>query len=255
MNQMPSIEESAEKAPAPTSPLRIAVLINDFAIQIEESFMRAINKACSSVSDSSTPFIDFFNPAKSQNHPEPAEYDLIVLSGGMVAPMGKDEWLLKLQEYIRKTVEHHPEQKILGLGWGHQVICVAFGGKVARLDEAEIGVRQMNLTAQGSRIFPFAIPKSRKIYIHEFHTREIRIPGHGFIPLAWGNKAFRNRANTILTLQGHPELDADSAKAVLDATIAPLELEEAQKAKFRKWMKREHDNMKVWESILAWVKE
>jgi len=105
--------------------------------------------------------------------------------------MGSDPWVLKLQEYLRRTVKEFPKQKIVGICWGHQTICVAFGGTVRKMAAAEIGVTPIQLTDDGLKMFPIA--NGRQMRIHEFHAREIAFPAKGFRPLCTRKPIFLER--------------------------------------------------------------
>ena len=117
-------------------PLKVAVLINTFegpyTSKVQNSFTTSILDACPGSS------IDFFDPIQAQIYPDAKDYDLIVLSGGTADPMGSDPWVLKLQEWIRKTVDQYPQQKMMGVCWGHQTLCVTFGGVVGGMGAAEV---------------------------------------------------------------------------------------------------------------------
>jgi GMP synthase-like glutamine amidotransferase len=238
----------------PTPPLKIAILVIGFPNEVEPSFVSAIMNASSTIPNSSPLVFTFFDPVFAQDLPDvwPLEYDLIVLGGGTPDPMDNDPWVLKVKEFIYLTFEYSPKQKIVGIGWGHQAICVTFGGAVENMEAAETGVRLMNLTPKGKKMFPFA--ECGEVFIHEFHRCEITVPAKEFTELACRNKAFLSHKNTILTFQGHPELDADSAKTLLAWNPAYVEGED-QKARVEKYMEREHDGVQLWERILKWVKE
>jgi len=176
--------------------------------------------------------------------------------------MGKDEWVLKLQEYIQKTVKDFPKQKIVGVCWGHQSICVALGGEVGDMETAEIGVTAITLTEEGKKMFPFAERRSHldmlekdKIQIHEFHKREIKKGPPGFTPLAEENQAFINEANTIMTFQGHPEFNEKLGLQMLGSVPTYMGVDQKQKEESAEKMGRLHDGVEIWSRILAWVKE
>jgi len=237
--------------------LKIAVLINGFegpnSPATRASFVSAITAASALIRSLATPTIDFFDPVVAQVHPDPSKYDLIVLSGGTADPMGADPWVLKLQEFLRTTINDHPKQKIAGICWGHQTICVALGGIVGSIDAAEIGVTRIALTKAGSKMFPFA--ECGCIQIHEFHRREIKVPAKGFMPLAEGNQAFLSELNTILTFQGHPEMNTTLAKSCLASVPTYMGVEEGQKELLIQNMESGHDGVHIWERILTWVSE
>jgi GMP synthase-like glutamine amidotransferase len=238
--------------------LKVAVLMNGFTSpntpMIRDSFTSALAAAASSIESLSTPAVDFYDPIIAQAHPDPNTYDLIVLSGGTADPMGSDPWVLKLRTYIRNTVADYPKQKIVGICWGHQTTSVTFGGIVSSMDGPEIGVHQITLTPEGKKMFPFAAEKG-KLNIHEFHRRDIKSVSDGFVALAEGNQSFVNKANTIITFQGHPELNAELARDFVETTPAYMGLSEEKKAGLVAKAGVEHDGVKIWERVLRWVGE
>ncbi|KAG4440183.1 hypothetical protein IFR05_004328 [Cadophora sp. M221] len=236
-----------------TPPLKIAVLLNGLAspntASIKASFEIAITSASSLNSDPAPPTIDFYDPIVAQIHPDATKYDLIVLSGGTADPMGNDPWVLKLQNYLQTTVQDFPKQKIVGICWGHQTTCVTFGGSVGSMESAaEIGVTRIPLTNEGRKMFPFASDGS--VQLHEFHAREIKMPAKGFVALAGGNQAFLSEENTIITFQGHPELNEDLARSLLAHAPAYMGVDGERKETLVKKVGMEHDGVKIWARIL-----
>jgi GMP synthase-like glutamine amidotransferase len=245
---------------SPNEPLKIAILCNGYespkSSAERASFVSAITAASSFQSISSSPShptIDFFDPIVAQEYPKPEDYDLIVLSGGTADPMGQDPWVLKMQNFLRTTVSEHPKQKLVAICWGHQTMCVSFGGKVASMDSAEIGVVQLNLTAEGKKMYPFAT--EGKIHMHEYHRREIKVPAKGFVPLAEGYQSFMNEAKTILTFQGHPEMNQGLAETNLRDAPSYMGVDDAKREVVAKTIERSHDGVLIWKRILEWVKE
>ena len=240
------------------TPFRIAVLLNGLASPntagIKASFETAIASASSLNSDASPPTITFYDPIIAQIHPDPSKYDLIVLSGGTADPMGSDPWVLKLQNYLRTTVKDFPKQKIVGICWGHQTTCISFGGSVASMEgAAEIGVTKISLTAEGKKMFPFA--SEGALQLHEFHAREVKTPAKGFVALAEGKQSFLNDENTILTFQGHPELNTDLARTLLANSPAYMGIDGERKEALVEKVGMDHDGVKIWSRILKWVRE
>jgi GMP synthase-like glutamine amidotransferase len=119
-----------------SAPFKAAVLINSISA-LDPAFRAAFQERISSACPGAQ--VDFFDPIEAQIYPEPAQYDLIVLSGGTADVMAKDiPWVLKMQDFLRTTVEKCPTQKILGICWGHQTIHIAFGGVVGSMDKFEV---------------------------------------------------------------------------------------------------------------------
>lgn len=246
---------SDKDVPHAISPLKLAVLLNGFKSSNTPAVRKAFETAITSAANLrsiSRPTINFYDPIVAQIHPDPEAYDLIVLSGGTADPMGSDPWILKLQTYLRATVQLHPKQKIVGICWGHQTVAVTFGGVVGDID-AEIGVTPIELTPKGRSMFHFASDTS--IRLHEFHAREVKTAAKRFIALAGGNQVFVNEANTILTFQGHPELNAELARKFVENTPVYMGVAEGRKQDLIDKAGVEHDGVKVWARILEWARE
>lgn len=167
--------------------------------------------------------------------------------------MGSDPWVLKMQKFLRETVSEHPKQKLVGICWGHQTMCVAFGGVIENMAGPEVGVTQITLTDEGRKMFPFA--KDGHLRIHEFHRRVITVPAKGFRALAVGNQSFLNEANTIMTFQGHPEMTGTVAKVALGNTPSYMGVDDAEKGGITERMDLPHDGINIWKRILEWVRE
>ena len=237
-------------------PLKIAILLNSFASPltplIRSSFITAITFA--SPCSLPPPTIDFFDPIIAQTYPNPADYDLIVLSGGTADPMGSQPWVLKMQEFLRSTARDYPQRKMVGICWGHQTMCVAFGGVVGNREEgAEIGVTEIELMDEGRKMLE--IQDEGKLQMHEFHRREIKAPAKGFVELAEGRQMFMNERKTIWTFQGHPELNEGLAKCMLRESSAYMGVDGKEMEKLSKRMERKHDGVRIWKRILEWVAE
>ncbi len=236
--------------------IKIAVLLNGYEspykCRIRESFERAILAAALGLNDAA-PSIDFFDPIVEQKYPESGNHDLIVLSGGTEDPMGDAPWVKKLQYFLRKTVADSPKQKLLGICWGHQTIHVTFGGTVGGMDQAEMGVTDVVLTDAGRKMFLFA--QDRPLKMHEFHKRDVKQPAPGFIRLGDQNQSFVNQANTILTFQGHPELNPELAEQMLDGVPSYMGVDVNRKDVLKQKVTYAHDGIELWKRILVWIKE
>ena len=77
--------------------------------------------------------IQYFQALEGGDLPDASRFDLVILTGGtydLTLP-DTDPWVAKLLGWIRETVSHNPETKLLGICWGHQAISHALGGKIA----------------------------------------------------------------------------------------------------------------------------
>ncbi|ORY03563.1 class I glutamine amidotransferase-like protein [Clohesyomyces aquaticus] len=234
-------------------PFKAAVLVNSISA-LDDAFSAAFQECISSACPGAQ--VDFFDPIEAQIYPEPGQYDLIVLTGGTADAMAKDvHWVLKMQDFLRTTVEKCPTQKIVGICWGHQIIHVTFGGVVGPMDKFEVGVTPITLTSAGSSFFSSYLPSREEYKVHEFHEQEVKTPGKGFIALAEDNQSLVNATNTILTLQGHPEMSAELSKLLLGDTPQYKGVHAAAKEALEFKINSSHDGSAIWKRIIHWTGE
>ncbi|KAJ4298022.1 hypothetical protein N0V90_005921 [Kalmusia sp. IMI 367209] len=236
-----------------STPFKAAVLVNAKSA-LDDAFKAAFQERISSACPGAQ--VDFFDPIEAQIYPEPAQYDLFVLTGGTADVMAKDiPWMLTLQEFLRTTVEKCPTQKILGICWSHEFINIAFGGVVGPMDKFEVGVTPITLTSTGSSFFSSYLPSTEECKIHVFHELEVKTPGKGFIALAEDNQCLINATNTILTFQGHPEMSAELSKLLLKDTPQYMGVDATEKEALDTKINSPHDGIAIWKRIVQWAIE
>ncbi|CAJ2506259.1 Uu.00g003890.m01.CDS01 [Anthostomella pinea] len=253
-----AFEGAPESGPgAAAQPLRIAILLNSYRSRflpaIRNSYERTLGGVCPAGTESV-----FFEPANRQgDFPDPARFDLIVVGGSNVNPRKSHPWILEVHEFLRGVVRRWPQRKILGICWGHQTICRVFGGVVVDAAVPEMGVATVGLTEQGRQFFhEAAVPGCFKL--HQHHRREVAAAPPGFAHLARGNQCLLNASNTILTFQGHPEKDAETARLRMHDSMRWFgfdAVDEKAWARLEQMIEMEHDGDMVWRRILDWVRE
>ncbi|KAI8964059.1 class I glutamine amidotransferase-like protein [Daldinia sp. FL1419] len=240
-----------------SKPIRIAILLNSYRSRLLPAIRASYERTISAVAPDAR--LAFYEPAnKSGQFPDPAFFDLIVIGGSNVDPRKSYQWILDVHNFLRRLVAQYPEKKVLGICWGHQTISRVFGGKVVDAAHPEMGVATINLTEAGREFFPEAAALG-SFTLQQHHRREVAVPPPTFVQLAQGNQCLLNKSNTILTFQGHPEKDAETARLRLHDSMRwfgfDASLDEKAWAKLQEMVNMEHDGPAVWNRILEWVKE
>ncbi|KAK4135223.1 class I glutamine amidotransferase-like protein [Trichocladium antarcticum] len=236
--------------------LNVAILLNSyrspFIAEIRDSYARSIRAVAPNVS------LTFFHPAdKADDFPDPDAFDLIVIGGGNADPRNKHQWILRVHQFILDVVAHHPRTKVCGICWGHQTIAMLFGADIVDMETPELGVTESRLTPAGRRFFARDSSNST-LRFQQHHRRAVGNPPQGFTELLAEHQGFLSHNGAVLTLQGHPEKDAQCAKLRLrDATrwfgVDPDD--RAAMAGYEAAMERPHDGAEVWARVLEWAGE
>ena len=114
----------------------------------------------------------------------------------------------------------------------------------------------LQLNSAGTKFFDTSFPSSTgQLKIHEFHEVEVKTPGPSFTPLASDNQILLNKSNTILTLQGHPEMDAQLSKMLLAETPQYAGKDDVERRETERRIELEHDGGLTWRRIVEWARE
>lgn len=118
---------------------------------------------------------------------------------------------------------------------------------------------EVKLTAHGQEFFTTAATgRSKVLRLQQHHRREVSVKPAGFISLSEANHCFINKKGTILTFQGHPEKDAETAKLRTKDIERWFQLnirDQAVVSEVLRRMELEDDGANVWRRILEWVVE
>ncbi|KAL1843533.1 hypothetical protein VTJ49DRAFT_1126 [Mycothermus thermophilus] len=259
-------------SPPSEPPLRIAILLNSHRSPFLTSIRASYERAIAAVSPDA--ILSFFYPAESPERvtllhgegdlpPDPSVYDLIVVGGGNTDPRAGHAWIQRVHRFVLDCMSVSTRSgsgarpKVCGICWGHQTIALLFGGEVVEAERPELGVTEAKLTPTGRRFFA---SRSREgtLRLQQHHRRAVGKPPQGFSELVAGNQGFLSHDNTILTLQGHPEKDAQCARLrIHDATrwYGLREDDEAARSAILRSMEQPHHGKEVWERILRWARE
>ncbi|KAF3452907.1 hypothetical protein FNV43_RR03340 [Rhamnella rubrinervis] len=182
-------------------------------------------------------------------------YDGFVVSGSPYDAYGTDLWINKLC-FLLQTL-YAMGKKVLGICFGHQVLCRALGGKVGKAYSGwDVGLRKVKLMKNLpackhlDEITMQEIPAS--LCVIECHQDEVWEVPLGAEVIAFSDKtgvemfAFGNH---IMGIQGHPEYTNDILSVLIDNLLNNGSIEKgfAEQAKFG--MQVTEPDRKWWEKI------
>ncbi|KAM0952139.1 putative glutamine amidotransferase [Dioscorea sansibarensis] len=136
---------------------------------------------------------------------EIAKYDGFIITGSIRDAHGNDLWVLGLIHLLEKL--DFLKKKVLGICFGHQILCRALGGKINRAEHGwDLGATTINLNTK-------SIPSS--LVVMECHRDEVlliwELPPKAEL-LAWSEKTgveMFKYGEHMMGIQGHPEYTKD----------------------------------------------
>jgi GMP synthase-like glutamine amidotransferase len=150
----------------PPLPLRIAILECDTPLPntrhkyggyggVFDSLLRRGADALSypGLSSSTGLEITKFDVVTKQEYPTLDAIDAILISGSKFNAFDQDPWILKLVAFTIEVLAQR-RVRVVGVCFGHQIVAVALGAKVARSDKGwEASVTAVDLTKRGQEVF------------------------------------------------------------------------------------------------------
>ncbi|KAH7904406.1 class I glutamine amidotransferase-like protein, partial [Hygrophoropsis aurantiaca] len=100
--------------------------------------------------------VDEFDVIGGELPDDVAEYDSVIVSGSAHGVNDKDEWILELTKFLHDTAENHPQVKLIGICFGHQIISRAVFDLTVKANPEgwEIGPYEIDLINVGTALFP-----------------------------------------------------------------------------------------------------
>ena len=143
--------------------------------------------------------------------PETFEFDGVVVTGSRASVYWDEAWIPPLVEWVGEAADRG--LPVLGVCYGHQVLAEALGGRVAGMDEFEIGYNEVTRVAD-DELFEGIDETFTAFTTHG--DAVVDLPP-GARPLAeneFGVHAFRK--DRCWGVQFHPEYDTDTAREVAE---------------------------------------
>ncbi|MCO5586431.1 hypothetical protein L7F22_040371 [Adiantum nelumboides] len=146
------------------------------------------------------------------------KYEGFIITGSFEDAHGTKPWVLRLCEVVRKAYKLN--KKLLGICFGHQVICRALGGKTGRATHGwELGLKKVVL-ADAMLLKSYAHQLSLSLTILEAHQDEVfELPPGGEVLASSETTRIEifGMGNQVLGVQGHPEFTEDIALDILNS--------------------------------------
>ncbi|CAI0394176.1 unnamed protein product [Linum tenue] len=147
-------------------------------------------------------------------------YDGFVVSGSPYDAYGNDKWILKLC-FLLQTLDSM-KKKVLGICFGHQVLCRALGGKVGKaMTGWDIGLRRVKIVED--LLPPFSEDDlTPSLSIIECHQDEVwEVPPAAKVVAVSDKTGVEMFAigGHILGIQGHPEYTKDILLSIIDRLL------------------------------------
>ncbi|PIA46049.1 hypothetical protein AQUCO_01600370v1 [Aquilegia coerulea] len=180
-------------------------------------------------------------------------YHGFVVSGSPFDAFGNELWIMKLC-FLLQTLDAM-EKKVLGICFGHQLLCRALGGKIGRAYGGwDIGLRKVSMV---NNLPPCSFLHDLEkippcLSIIECHQDEVWEVPIGAEVIAFSDKTGVEMfaiGDHILGIQGHPEYTKDILYNLIDRLLNnnSIKRESAEEAKLR--LELAEPDRKCWEKI------
>lgn len=144
--------------------------------------------------------------------PEGFDFDAIVVTGSRASVYWDEPWIDPLIEYLESAADRG--LPILGVCYGHQALAEALGGRVAGMDDFEIGYRTVDRVRE-DELFD-GIDESFTVFTTHGDTVTRLPPGASLLAQnEYGVHAFRK--GHCWGVQFHPEYDRTTAREVTES--------------------------------------
>ncbi|KAG1099208.1 hypothetical protein G6F39_004843 [Rhizopus arrhizus] len=180
---------------------------------------------------------DFFDVVEAQEYPSLKDignrtYDAIVLTGSKYNAHDNTPWIVKLVDFLKTMrVEYNQSVRLVGICFGHQIILRSSGGTTGRNEKGwEVGYTEIQLTSFGKTFFD---TDRTFLRVNQFHQDHVSKLPDGFQTLAFTENNTPHHATVsddrqCITVQGHPELNKDAVKIMVEkrkeAGIVPAQI-------------------------------
>ncbi|WP_436903011.1 type 1 glutamine amidotransferase [Halovenus halobia] len=143
--------------------------------------------------------------------PDSFEFDGAVVTGSRASVYWDEPWIGALKRWVGDAIE--TGMPFLGVCYGHQLLADVLGGRVAEMDEYEIGYREIE--HDGDSLLFDGIDEHFTAFTTHSDCVEELPPGAELLATNdYGIHGFRH--GSVFTVQFHPEYDMETARKITD---------------------------------------
>ncbi|KAJ8504369.1 hypothetical protein OPV22_005255 [Ensete ventricosum] len=182
------------------------------------------------------------------------EYDGFVISGSPHDAYGNDLWILRLC-FLLQTL-HAMHKKVLGICFGHQVICRALGGRVAKAGGGwDVGIRKVVMVDDDlprPKLFDRLGEIPTSALIVECHQDEVWQVPVGAEVIGFSEKTGVEMfcvGDHILGIQGHPEYGKDILYNLMDRLVSSYSINRCFADDVKASLEETEPDKKFWEKL------
>jgi GMP synthase (glutamine-hydrolysing) len=157
--------------------------------------------------------------------PETFAFDACIVTGSRASVYWDEPWIGDLKRYTGDAIE--AGLPFLGVCYGHQLLADVLGGRVAGMDEYEIGYRTVE--HDGENALLDGVDEEFTVFTtHSDRVVEAPPGAEVFARNDYGVHGFRKGA--VFAVQFHPEYDAETARDVTAGKDDVLPAEKLERA-------------------------
>ncbi|KAK4265431.1 hypothetical protein QN277_026486 [Acacia crassicarpa] len=184
------------------------------------------------------------------NWSELHKYDGFVITGSAHDAFSNDLWVLKLC-FLLQTLEAM-NKKVLGICFGHQVLCRALGGRVGRSNTGwDIGIRKVSIVNK-KIVEEEEEEMAASLSIIEIHQDEVYEIPEGAQVIASSDKTrveMFSIGDHILGIQGHPEYTKDILLNLIQRLLNNDLIQKGFAEKVKRGLELAEPDRKIWEKV------
>lgn len=169
-----------------------------------------------------------YNAYKGSLPSKADECDAYIVTGSDCSVNEKQTWLAGLFNFLRITAK--AQIPVIGIGFGHQAVAHALGGRVTKATNLSLGLvswklirKEGWLAVEGKKLVLYACSSDQVV---KLPSRSVRVAASTSCP----NAVFRV-ANHSIGIQGHPEYNEKVINTLIDLQTSKLSADQLEAAK------------------------